>query len=265
MENIEQELQKERRIVHENRKVLRSKPAIFLQRYLYFFIISGIFLATLLFGLYDIRDIVLVDGDNQYVKQRTIESLAEEYLSKNFFLVNPEDVEKGILKNSYVKSVEVEKIFPNRLEVQVEEYIPFILFETENKNCKVFSEEGVLLEIKEEIDCEELSSEEEIIYFIGKSTQVIKEENNEYFYMADNIKDISMVLNKFDIKIKTILMSSNVFNITTGSLYVVMDSNQNFQTELARLYIVLNELETLKKKAKSVDVRFERPVIQIDN
>jgi cell division septal protein FtsQ len=165
--------------------------------------------------------------------------------------------------NSYVKSVEVEKIFPSRLKIEVVEYLPFIIFEEENK-CKIFSLEGVLLEIQEEIDCESFSQEEGLIYFVGSATLVVVEDGGETFYLTNNIGKVSKVLEQFDIKITSIGMEDNILNISTNSGLIIMDINQDNDVELARLFLVLEELDEQGIKSNSIDVRFERPIIQID-
>ncbi len=264
MEDIEKELSKERKIVHQNRKFLRVKPVIWIQRYLWIVLVFSFLLITTLLGVYNIKDIVLLNKDAEYIKEGKVRGMVEEYMSKNFFLVNPEEVEEKILENTYVKNVEVEKIFPNKLGIDIEEYMPFIIFETNDAKCKIFSQEGVYLELKEETDCEAFADSEDIIYFIGESTQIVLEEGKEYFYLADDINDISKILNEFDINILTVNTNGNILEISTNTVSVVMDTNQDMKTELARLLIVLKELKSLNTKADSIDVRFERPVIQID-
>ena len=265
MDSIEKELSKERKVIYENRKILRSKPLVFAQRYIWFLLVAFAIVLTVVFGVYDIKKILLVNNNTEYIKQRDIENLTEEYFGKNFFCVNPERVEESIKTNSYIKNADVEKVFPNRLDVQIEEYKPFILFEMEDKSCKVFSEEGMFLEVKEEVDCETFAEKEMVIYFVGKETQIVQENNKEHFYMADDLLNVSKVLKEFDIVIEDVVMSDDILNISTDSMMLVMDINQEQEIQLARLYIVLEELEKIDKQAESIDVRFERPVIQIDN
>jgi len=72
------------------------------------------------------------------------------------------------------------------------------------------------------------------------------------------------VLKEFDITILSVRMNGNVLNISTTSGTIIMDINQEIDVELARLFLVLEELENLKMRSNSIDIRFERPAIQID-
>jgi cell division septal protein FtsQ len=265
MENIEKDLLKERKIVHQERKYLRVKPVIWIRKYLWIVILVSTLVITGILGFYNIKDIVYSEKESSHVKEGTLRSLIDEYMNKNFFLVNPENVEEKILTDPYIKTVEVEKIFPDKLEIDIEEYIPLIAMETEDAKCKIFSQEGNLLETREETECENLTEEDGIIYFTGESTQVVEEEGEEYFYLTDDIYNIEKILNEYDVSIVSAELEENILNVSTDSNMIVsLDTGQDLKTQLARLLVVLKELESLNIKAQSIDVRFERPVLVID-
>ena len=92
----------------------------------------------------------------------------------------------------------------------------------------------------------------------------MQENGSGNFYLSDEILDVSKVLKEFDITILSVTMKGNVLNISTTSPTIVMDINQEIKVELARLFLVLEELKNLKMKSNSIDIRFERPAIQID-
>jgi len=263
MNSIEKELTKERKVVHQGRKILRIKPIVWAQRYWLLILLVLVIAVTILLGIYDIKRITYKSEGNEYVKESTVRNILSEDLGKNFFCINPDTLEQRLLENTFVKTADVEKIFPNELIVEIEEYKPFLLFESENI-CNIFAIEGVLLETKTEIDCTEYAGEIEVIYFKGEETQIIEEEGKKYFYLSDEVSDISKVLKNFDIEIVKITLKENILTVFTDSCSVVIDINQELDTELARLYLVLEELDNLGKEAKSIDTRFERPVIQID-
>ena len=262
--NIEKELLKERKIVYKGRKILRNKPIIWICRYWCLAVVIVALAVSILLGIYNIDDINFVSTEGENVKEREIRELVEEYMDENFFTVNPEEVEKDILGNSYVKNVEVEKIFPNRLKIKVEEYLPFIIFQGEGSKCKIFSREGILLEASEETDCKLYAQEEELIYLIGETTLVVEDNGREDLYLSDSIVDISKVLEQFSIKIISIDMKSDILNISTNFGLIIMDTNQDRDIELARLFLVLEELKSQEIGVSSIDVRFKRPIIQID-
>ena len=264
MNDIERGLKKERKIVHERRKILRIKPVIWICRYWCLVVMILALVISTFLGIYNIADIIFINTNGNNVKEREVRELVGEYMEENFFLVNPEEVEEDILTNSYVKEGKVEKIFPNKLKVEVVEYFPFIIFSEEESSCKIFSKEGILLEVIEEIDCQLFAQEKEVIYLTGGTTLIVEDNGKENLYLADNVVDISKVLDQFSIKIISIEMESNILNITTNSGLIVMDINQDNDIELARLFLVLEELDKQGIKSNSIDVRFERPIIQID-
>lgn len=267
MENIEKELTRDRKIVHEERKILRTKPLILVQKYAILFLILIAFAVTTILGMYNVSNVRFLNEENKYVRESDIKDLLEENVitGTNFFLINPDKVEEVILQNTYVKSVKVEKVFPNKLNIDIEEYKPFIVFQTSDSKCKIFSKEGVLLETNEEVECDELASLEKSIYFTGDENQIVNENGKETFYLSDNIYDLSKILKNFGMSISSVSMESSVISVYAGSTDIILDTNQDILTEFSRLYLVLEELEKLEKKAVSIDVRFDRPVIVIDN
>jgi len=71
-------------------------------------------------------------------------------------------------------------------------------------------------------------------------------------------------LEQFSIKIVSIDMKSDILNISTNFGLIIMDTNQDRDIELARLFLVLEELKAQEIGVSSIDVRFKRPIIQID-
>jgi hypothetical protein len=78
------------------------------------------------------------------------------------------------------------------------------------------SVEGKLLETMEEVNCEEVSNTEDIIYFTGEDEKIVEEDGKEDFYLIDDIHDISLVLNSFGMAIHSVDMKENILYIYTN-------------------------------------------------
>lgn len=112
------------------------------------FLILFIFLMVLIFinsGLFTVRDFV-VQG-NQSISTEDI-LLGTDLSHENIFQVNPQEVKRKILQNPKIASVELKKIFPNKLLISIRERLPLCMV-LYRENSVIIGNDRVVMDIRD--------------------------------------------------------------------------------------------------------------------
>lgn len=242
-------------------RIKRTAVVIFLRKISWILILISILLISFLLGVWNIQSFEYVNSNKVYVND--IDTYVSEYIGSNIFLIQPKDIENDILSsNSYVKSVNIEKILPNKILVTVNEYIPKYVGYFSNR-CVLFSIEGKELEeyCKDcENECLEHSNILNSIYI--KSDTLLSSESKLIF--LDEISSISALLYEFGYDIKSVDISQGVTVIQdTFDHSFTFDITYDLDTQLSRLYLVGEKINAQEINFSSVDLRFERPVMKL--
>ena len=79
----------------------------------------------------------------------------------------------------------------------------------------------------------------------------------------DSISKVIKIVNSLGYDIKTVTLSGDILEIKLTSDNIVRFSvDEDLDTQLERFVIVAGKIKSDKIKFKSLDVRFERPVIK---
>jgi len=151
--------------------------------------------------------------------------------------------------------VKAEKVFPNTIRLKLEEYTPTSYLEYK-ETCYILSQEGVVLE--EETEYEECILEDGILL---ESDQNILAEDRLIF--DKEVEETVTVLGEFGWKISRIRFNKNVLNFTNGEKTVVVEVNQEYESQLAKLYLILEKANIEGIEYESLDLRFQRPVMKL--
>ncbi|NLZ24469.1 FtsQ-type POTRA domain-containing protein [Candidatus Dojkabacteria bacterium] len=244
-------------------KIKRNSVTIFLKKYLPYILFFTLLGFSFVFHFWDIKKIEFNLSELKYLDSNELDIYLEEYVGMNLFLVDPNEIEKVLINgNGFVKSVLTEKILPNRLKISITEYTPYYSGYSLDK-CFLFSSEGTKIDIlceECEDECWEVSSEYSQIYI--SSNSVIESANNLIFF--DEIRRIEEILSLFGYKAKEILINDGivVFNDEDKHKFT-FDIAYNLDLQLARLYLVCKKINSDSIKFKSLDLRFDRPVMKI--
>lgn len=256
-------------------RISRFKPILFLKKNLPLIIFILLFSLSLVFGVWDIKRYEVFDSSGEIVEEK-IEKLITEYLDhnitgKNFFSVYSKDIENTVESNiSYVKSVRVSKVVPNKLQLFVEIYQPrSIILDTEN-HCKLLSTTGIVLE--------ELCQDAEDIplcctghvsdgkYYLFKSDEVDTSKlagGKEKLLVMKGISDIVKVVESFGFNIKQVILEEKVLHILDiDDKTHIFTFSDSIDTQLARYFVVMGKVKSDSIEFSSIDVRFERPVVK---
>jgi hypothetical protein len=204
-------------------------------------------------GVFKIKEIEL-ENELEYVENIT--TVTNQYLGKGYFSLNLEELENDIQSyDRYVKEVKAEKIFPNRINIVIEEYQPAYYFENKEV-CYIISQEGLLLE--ENVEYEECSLEGGIL--IQAQDTILAE--GKLIFDLELYKAVQ-ILKEFGWEISKVEFQKNVMHIFDNEKSITIEVNQEYEDQLSKLYLVLEKANIEGIEYKSVDLRYQRPVMEI--
>ena len=205
-----------------------------------------------LVGIFQIKNI----EPNIELKHANIQQATNQYLGQEYFSLNLYNLEQDILDSEkYIKGVNAEKVFPNKVRLKIEEYIPTSYLEYK-ETCYIISQEGVILE--ELVEYEECTLENGILL---ETDQNILAENRLIFDVE--VEEAITVLTEFGWEVNKIKFNKNVLNFTDGEKTVVIEVNQEYENQLAKLYLILEKANIEGIEYESLDLRFQRPVMKL--
>lgn len=219
-------------------------------------IIGLVVLVVYILFLVGIFQIKKIETKDELKYSTHIEETTEQYLGQEYFTLNLENLENDILNSEkYVKEVSAEKIFPNKVFLEVEEYTPRSYLEYKEK-CYIFSEEGVILEDSEEYEECVLNNGIELL-----SKENIIAENRLIF--DTELYQIVKILEEFGWEVSTINFERNVLFVSDQEHTVVIEINQEYENQLSKLYLVLEKVNIEGMEYKTLDLRYQRPVMEL--
>lgn len=258
---------------HIKDRILRFRPVIFLKKNLPLFIVIFIFLLTILIGVWNIKTYTITDLNGLEIPTNISEMISkyvdENIKGKNYFSFSSNTYERDMLaKVPYVKTTNIEKAVPNKLEIFVDLYIPQGVALIRDEQCYLLSEEGIVLEnICEEdiVNCCKNYASEKSIYVLSSSDVDVSDMENgkEKLLVMDSISGVVKVINTYGYTIKQISLSNSVLEVTTDQSKIFRFSlGDDLTVQLERYIAVANRIKSDSLEFTSVDFRFERPVLK---
>ncbi|PKN02758.1 hypothetical protein CVU76_01855 [Candidatus Dojkabacteria bacterium HGW-Dojkabacteria-1] len=245
-------------------RISRFSPVVFLRRYILLIAFLLFFLISNIVGLWNVRNIEFGIKEDSNVNISTLGEYVEEIKGKNIFLVTPSEVEEKLNEyNGFVKSINVEKRIPSTLYIQIEEYEPKFLGYA-SQRCKLFSEEGVrIVEICKE--CEEECVQYTDIYpsiYISSNSSL--ENSRKLIYTEEIVKGLE-ILKVFGYEIISIDILNGIARFEGIDNHIfIFDISENLEIQLNRMYIVGKKINDENMNFRSLDLRFERPVMKLE-
>jgi cell division septal protein FtsQ len=205
---------------------------------------------------------------NQFFQIKKVELIADrkitlanesELVNKNLIFIDKEEVRKLIIqKNSLLKKVTVDKIWPSTLRVTVYLYEPIASLIV-NQGYFDLSFDGRILSKKKD--------NQSLLPIINYYQKL----NNGSFQTGDwiSFKDIQKTLffinvleqiNLTPLTIDIIGQDMLVFNLK-DSKKIIFSNSKNKETQDYQLELIIKQFKIEGKEFKKIDLRFEKPVI----
>jgi len=235
------------------KKLCRKKWFRILRPFLIIILIILLIYVLTVLGVFKIKK-VEINNDLQYVQDVT--QVTNQYLNQGYFSLDLEQLEEEIKNsNKYVKDVSAEKIFPNKIYLKIEEYAPMSYLEYKD-TCYILSQEGFILE--ESTEYEECVLRDGIL--LETEENIFAEDELIY---GTEILAVVKVLEEFGWEVTIISLSENILEINDGERTVTARVDEEYETQLSKLYLVLEKVNIEQLKYRSLDLRFDRPVMEL--
>lgn len=258
--DMQEQFSKTRSILN---RIARFSLVVFVRKHIVIFVLFFILLLTFLFGLWNVRNIEFVLPEGAYTDINSLEESAKSVKGMNIFLISVEDIQVVLKEgNEFVKFVTVEKKIPFTLKITIQEYEPkFIGYSSDR--CVLFSEGGN--RVKELCsDCnEECPKYLDTYPAIYLSSNSALESDNHLIY-REEFSSVLGILSVFGFDISSISVNDGIatFNSVDEHIFV-LDLSDDLNIQLRRLYIVGKKINSESIEFKSLDLRFDRPVMKL--
>ncbi|MGL4913340.1 MAG: cell division protein FtsQ/DivIB [Romboutsia sp.] len=237
----------------KNKKTNTAKLMVLLSLVLMIIIFAYILLNSDIFNSSNVK----IEGNNR-VLNKEIEKMLEIKEDKNIFMYNINQMEKILMENRYIESVEVERSIPNKLHILIKEKEIAAILENENNYCYIDKngdliqsfdksydiDKGVIVKVKynlmedKRVEFENEETKKRLLYLLEcmkkenlyKKVKVVEFEKKSTIniYTSENIKFILPNNDKVDYNIsmmRAILSDLQGKNITDGMVDFTLGNN----------------------------------------
>lgn len=258
---------------HTKERIFRFKPIAFVKKNLPIFVVLFVFLLTMLVGIWNIKKYTLTDLEGLDIPTN-VSTLIDKYMEeklvgRNYFSFSTTSFEKDMIKSvPYIENVNIEKVIPNKLEIFVNIYRPAstaLLRETE---CHILSGEGVVLDTickEDTVNCCKNYATDHSLYIFTSSDVDSSPlaSGKQGLLIMEDIYKVVKVINTYGYEIKGVTFVSNILEITTKTDQVFkFSTSEDLDLQLKRYISVANRVKSDNLEFKSIDFRFERPVLK---
>jgi len=244
-------------------RVKRTPAVIFIRGILPFVILFLIMCITFLVGVWNVKEIEYDESKLSNISTVQLDSYLSEFVGKNIFTVNPDDVKSVLINNNkYIKDVYIKKVLPSKLSITINEFLPLYVGYSSDR-CILFSDTGSLI-LELCTNCEEkciVNDETKGKVYI-KSTSVLESEDKLIYF--NEISKVQKILSEFGYFIIEININNGIAEFTDeeGKIFV-FDLSNGLDTQLARMYAIGGKINEDIMKFSRLDLRFKRPVMDI--
>lgn len=221
-------------------------------------IIALSFLFMIIIGLYtflnsDIFNIknIQIQGNNK-VSDEIIEQYLDVKYDKNIFIYSTKKIKKSLEQNTYIETVSIKKIFPNTIQVNINEKGIVALIKDENKYCYIDNNLNVIDRLNE-IDKNEKAIIIETEYDLNNEN-IIKFENDDIkkglIYLMECISN-----NNLSKKIKKINYEQDIINMySIDGTNIILENNNKLKYNISKVSSILVDLQTRNNKGGNIDL-----------
>lgn len=200
---------------------------------------------------------IVIEG-NEYVDDNYIKTVLEFKDTKNIFRYNIGNMEKSLLNNKYIESVNIKRLFPDTIKVSIiEKEIYAVLHNNNNEYCYIDNKGNFI----DKINIEDKDNDilvVDIDYDLN-NLQEIKFKNDEdkkrLLYLLECIKEESIYK-----KIEKIYMLqfNSIKMYTKDDIKILLNNDESLKYNISKLSIILSDLQNKKKQGGEIDLTIEK-------
>lgn len=199
---------------------------------------------------------IVIEG-NEYVDDNYIKTVLEFKDTKNIFRYNIGNMEKSLLNNKYIESVNIKRLFPDTIKVSIIEKEIYAVLHNNNKYCYIDNKGNFI----DKINIEDKDNDilvVDIDYDLN-NLQEIKFKNDEdkkrLLYLLECIKEESIYK-----KIEKIYMLqfNSIKMYTKDDIKILLNNDESLKYNISKLSIILSDLQNKKKQGGEIDLTIEK-------
>lgn len=230
------------------KKINTGKVAIIFSLLL---IVVIVFYALLNSNIFNSKN-VIIDG-NKHVKSEDIVKTLGIKDDKNIFRYNLGNMESELLKNKYIEKVNIKRLLPNTLKVDITEKEIVATLYNEGIYCYIDKEAKFIDEISEE-DKDNSVVTVDIYYSLSDLQEINfknEENRNRLLYLLECMKSESVYK-----KIKQVDMTDkdSIKMHTNDNIKVLLNKDENLKYNISKVAMILADLQSKNQIGGEIDL-----------
>ena len=179
---------------------------------------------------------------------------------KNLLWLDSQTINKDIIdKNSFIKSLNISKQYPNTLVITIEEQEPIASLKS-SQGYFILSSDGRIL--KKNKDQNQLypiiNFYQQLNYYAYQAGHIINYvEINLVLKMINLMNNIGLKVNSIDIRQRDMI----VFNLDNKE--IILTTEKSFELQEYQLSTIIKQYRIEGKNYQTIDLRFDKPIIKL--
>lgn len=199
---------------------------------------------------------IVIEG-NKYVDENYIEKVLEFKNDKNIFRYNMNNMEKILLDNKYIESINIKRLFPDTIKISIIEKEIYAVLHNNNEYCYIDNKGNFIDKIN-------IYDKDNNIVVINidydlNNLQEIKFKNEEdrkrLLYLLECIKQESIYK-----KMKKIDMAeiNSIKMYTKDDIKILLNNDESLKYNISKLSMILFDLQSKKQQGGEIDLTIEK-------
>ena len=183
----------------------------------------------------------------------------EELINKSILFANQNQISKKIIKdNFFIKTANVEKVWPNSLKISVSFYEQCVLLSVNNGFFNLSCDGRILQKIKVNQTFLPIINYYQKLNsgFFQTGDWIDYEDIKQALFFINKLKEINLTVLTIDIKGQDML----VFNLVDDKK-IVFSNNKDKEVQDYQLELIIKQFKIEGKEYKKIDLRFDKPII----
>lgn len=249
-------------INNNNELIIKRRKKRLLKKNFSLLIIFSIVIIVLCYKLpfFNIRSI---EVNNKLSNRDEIIKLAGIYLGNNIFYTNTKEAQKNVITNPYISQVQIKRILPSKIKINVNERIAFFYLKEENF-IYLIDKNGFVLDKKENIDVRNLIEVKNNDIKDIKIGTKLPSKDDRLYNILNEFSNI--IAENKDLKGISYIELTNFMDIKIfyNNFLIKLGNYQDITQKINKALTIL-QIEDLKNKKGYIDVSYKgNPVFFID-
>lgn len=219
------------------------------------------FLLMITIGMYSILNSSLfntnnveIEGNKKIKKNEILKDL-DIRKDKNIFMYDMNKMEKIVLKNPYVETVQVKRKLPDNLQILIKEKEIYAIIKDKDDYCYI-DKEGNCIEKIKEISDKESSLIVDIDYIIDENNNIEfknEETKERLLYLLECMKENNL----YKKIVKVNYEKDDIINMyTKDDIKIILGNDKDLDYNISRMSYIISDLQDDVKRKGTIDLTY---------